>query len=369
MSAAVPTTMRAAVYRPGHFNLAIEDDFPVPEPGSGQVLLKVAACGACHSDVLLLTNAIIDDRTYVLGHEVVGYPAKLGPNVDGIEESQLYSVHVITPCAKGTIALPPIEQSIGIGRNGGYAEYVLVEPRQLVPVPDGIPPEVAAVAGDALTTVFNAVHNVAGILPGTNKRVLIYGVGGLGHLALQIAKSYGATVFAVDYRSVARELAVKLGAERAFSLSEITNETSKAVPFTVDVVIDFVVNEQSFTLDKAMTRANADNFNAPPSKIVLVGIFHQSVRRRVHAHSPFPQTGVSAENLPISSAELIEFNTQVLSTCYGSVDDMKSALQLLASGAVKPVVHTVPLEAVDKAINDLRASAIVGRRVIVPGLL
>ncbi|KAJ3007956.1 hypothetical protein NUW54_g3341 [Trametes sanguinea] len=76
MSAEIPTTMRAAVYRPGHFNLSVEDDFPVPEPMSGQVLLKVVACGACHTDIALLTNAIIDDRTYILGHEIAGYPAK-----------------------------------------------------------------------------------------------------------------------------------------------------------------------------------------------------------------------------------------------------------------------------------------------------
>ncbi|KAI9067693.1 GroES-like protein [Trametes sanguinea] len=345
MSAEITTTMRAAVYRPGHFNLAVEDDFPVPEPMSGQVLLKVAACGACHTDISLLTNAIIDDRTYILGHEIAGYPAKIGPGVKGIAEGQLYCVHGITP---SLLSRPPIDESIGLGINGGYAEYVLVEPRQLVPVPNGIPPEVACVAADALTTAYNAVHNVAGLSPGTNKRVLIYGVGGLGHLALQIAKSFGATVFAVDYRSVARELAISLGAEQAFSLSDITSATSAAAPFTVDVVIDFVVNEQSFTLDKAMTRGNADDFNAPPSKIVL--------------------TGVSAENLPFNSAELIEFNTHVLTTLYGSVDDMQNALQLIATGAVKPVVNTAPLEAVDQAMNDLRASAIVGRRVIVPTL-
>ena len=122
----------------------------------------------------------------------------------------------------------------------------------------------AALAGDSLITAFNAVHNVAGVRglsspkcvvtalishtppklrPGTKKRVLIYGVGGLGHQALQIVKSYGATVFAVDYKRAARELAVELGAERALSLSEITSETT-AGTFTVDIVIDFVANEQ-----------------------------------------------------------------------------------------------------------------------------
>ncbi|KAI9001481.1 GroES-like protein [Trametes punicea] len=349
MVAEIPITMRAAIYRPGRYNFVVENDIPVPEPHQGQVLLKIAACGVCHSDVLLLTSALIDDRTYIAGHEVVGYPVKLGSGVEDIEVGRLYAVHTIVPCAKGSVTTPPIVQSLGLGLNGGYAEYLVVERRQLVPVPEGIPPAVAACAGDSLVTVFNAVHNLAGLRPGTKKRVLIYGVGGLGHQAVQLAKSYGATVFAVDYRRVARELAVKLGAQQAFSLEEITAATSAAEPFTVDVVIDFVANEQSFTLAKAATKGNADNFNSPPSKIVLVG--------------------VSTESLPLASADLIEFNIEVLGTCYGSVDDMKSALKLLADqGTIKPVVHTAPLEAVDQAIDDLRASAIVGRRIIVPDL-
>ncbi|KAI0656447.1 GroES-like protein [Cubamyces menziesii] len=347
MTVEIPTTMRAAVYRPGSLNPVIEHHFPVPQPGPGQVLLKIAACGACHSDVLLLTEALIDDRTYILGHEISGYPVKFGDGVAGIEEGQLYVVHVIVPCAKSTSGLPPIEESDGIGRDGGYAEYIVVDQRQLVPAPQGLAPEVAALAGDSLITVFNAVHNVAGLRPGTKKRVLIYGVGGLGHQALQLVKSYGATVFAVDYKKAARELALELGAERALSLSEITSETT-AGTFTVDIVIDFVANEQSFSLAKAATKGNAQDFSAPASKIVLVG--------------------VSADGLPLSSAEIIEFNTQVLPTCYGSVDDLRNSLQLLADGIVKPVVHTAPLEKVDEVINALRASAVLGRRVIVPGL-
>ena len=73
--------------------------------------------------------------------------------------------------------------------------------------------------------------------------MLIYGVGGLGHQAVQLAKSYSATVFAVDYKKAARQLALELGADRALSLSEITSETA-AGTFTVDIVIDFVANQQ-----------------------------------------------------------------------------------------------------------------------------
>ncbi|KAI0763324.1 GroES-like protein [Trametes elegans] len=340
-----PNTMRAAVYRPGNTNLIVEHNFPVPQLRKGEVLIKVAACGACHSDTFLLTNAIIDDRTYVFGHETVGHAVELGEGVEGIEIDKLYALHAIVPCAKGS--LPPIDDSTGIGFNGGFAEYVAVDHRQLVPVPYGLSPEVAAVAADSLITVFNAVHNTAELRPGMTKRVLIYGVGGLGHQALQLAKAYGATVFAVDYKRAARNLAIELGAERAFSLSELARETA-AGKFTVDIVFDFVVNEQSFSLSKAATKPNGLGFDKPPSKIVLVG--------------------VSAENLPLNSAEIIEFPTLVLPSLYGSIDDLKNSLRLLEDRTVQPIINLAPLEKVDQAINDLRASAVFGRRIIVPTL-
>ncbi|KAI0667919.1 GroES-like protein [Trametes maxima] len=337
----IPATMRAAVYRPGNLNLIVENDFPVSKPGKGEVLLKVAACGACHSDTFLLSNAVIDDRTYILGHEIAGYAVKFGEGVEGVEEGRLYAVYVFTPCACRSLSTPPIDASTGIGLNGGFAEYVTVAQSQLVPVPHGLAPEIACLAGDSLITAYNAIHNVAGLRPGSDKRVLIYGVGGLGHQALQIAKHYGATVFAVDYKRAARELAVRLGAERALTLSELTSEIA-AGTFTVDVVVDFVANGQC----KAATQGNALNFTNPPSKIVLVG--------------------VSTEELPVQSAQLIEFNTQVLPTLYGSIDDLESSLHLLSEGVVKPVVHIAPLERIGTAMNDLRASAVYGRRIIVP---
>ncbi|KAI0363860.1 GroES-like protein [Pilatotrama ljubarskyi] len=322
-SPTIPTTMRAAVYRPGNQNLVLDGAYPVPQPKTNQVLLRVAACGACHSDTFLLSNAFIDDRSYVFGHETVGYAVQCGEDVKDIEEGRLYAVYAIRPCAARTGTFPPIEDSTGIGQDGGFAEYVLVDERQLVPVPPGLKPEIAAVASDSLITAYNAVYNVAGLRPWTKKRVLIYGVGGVGHQALQLAKHYGATVFAVDFKPAARELALKVGAERALTLSELSRE-AEAGQFTVDVV-----NRLPFSLAMAATKNNAFEFTKPPSKIVLVG--------------------VSAELLPLISADVIEYNIQV-------------------PGVVKPLIERAPLEDVDQALNDLRASAVLGRRIILPTL-
>ncbi len=90
--------------------------------------------------------------------------------------------------------------------------------------------------------------------PGTNKRVLIYGVGGLGHQAIQLAKSYGATVYACDFKPAARELALSVGADQVFDHAELnaaTVDTAES-PLTVDVAIDFVVNAQCKSFGKSM---------------------------------------------------------------------------------------------------------------------
>ncbi|KAI0359993.1 N-benzyl-3-pyrrolidinol dehydrogenase [Trametes cingulata] len=339
------STMKAAVYHPGDNELVLED-VPVPTPGPKQVLVKIAASGVCHSDTFILSAAVPDNRSFILGHENVGYAVELGSEVEGIVKGALYAIYDVVPCVAMN-NLPPALNSIGIGRNGGYAEYIAVNAEELVPVPDGLAPEVAAVASDALLTAYTAVHEIAQLGPGTTKRVLIYGVGGLGHLAVQLAKYYGATVYACDYKPAARELALSLGAERALDLLELTNETT-AGTFTVDVVIDFVSNEQSFTLGKAAVRGDVFNLNGPPGTVVLVGF--------------------TADQLPLSSVDLILYRTNVLSVLYGTIDDMKVCLDLLAKGVIRPVVTTEPLAKVNKVLDELKASEVTGRKVIVPGL-
>ncbi|KAH9858849.1 GroES-like protein [Lenzites betulinus] len=346
-SMAVADTMLAAVYTPGNNSLVMNPDFPVPTAGDGQVVLKVAACGVCHTDVFLLSAAHPDPRTYIMGHEIVGTPVQLGAGVlSNISTSQLYGVHLFDPTSPDPIAF-----QTGVGLDGGYAEFVVVNQFQLIPVPDGLAPEIATVATDSLTTVFNAVNNNAQVAQGD--RVLIYGVGGLGHQAVQLAKHLGATVFAVDIRPEARQLALSLGAEQAFDLEDFTNVVNNGT-FSVDTVVDFVASAQSFTLSQAAVALKATN-----------GVDWARVAR----HGKIILVGFSADTLWFDSADLITADVAVISSVYGSPDDMRSAFDLLAQGIVKPVVNVAPLEDVNSVLSSLTAHQITGRMAVVPGLV
>ncbi|OSD03995.1 GroES-like protein [Trametes coccinea BRFM310] len=347
----IPQTMKAAVLVPGNNELVIQD-VPVPTPGPNQVLVKIAAAGVCHSDTFILSAALPDSRSYILGHENVGYAVQLGEQVTGITVGQLYGIWDGVPCAACmATGLPPALNSIGLGVNGGYAEYLAVDATELVPVPDGLAPEMASVASDALLTAYTAVHEVAQLGPGTTKKVLIFGCGGLGHLAVQLAIYYGATVYVCDFKPAARELALQLGAKQAFDLQDLTSLTT-AGSFNVDVVIDFVANEQSFTLGKTALHGDAFAMGGlgPASSYVLVGF--------------------TADQLPLSAIDLILWRTNVLSVLYGTIDDMKICLDLLAQGIVKPVVKTEPLQSINSILDGLKAAdgSIIGRRVIIPSL-
>ncbi|KAI0749440.1 N-benzyl-3-pyrrolidinol dehydrogenase [Daedaleopsis nitida] len=342
-------TMRGAFYEPGN-NKVVLKDTPIPTPTAKQVLLKVAAAGVCHSDVFFLSDAVPDPRTYILGHENVGYAVQLGSEVTGIVEGHLYAVWTAVPCPRAIAGFPPLSDSIGIGENGGYAEYLVVNASELVPVPRGLAPEIAACAADSLITSYNALHNVAGLGPGTTKSVLIYGVGGLGHQAVQLAKSYGAKVYVCDFKPEARELALSLGAEQAFDNAGLTAAVNDADnPFTVDVAVDFVADTQSFQLNIDAVKRTGSDLSSPGGLVVLVGI--------------------SGEQLSILPADFVSWHVNIKSSLYGTIDDLKACLDILAHGTVKPIVSTVTLENVNVALDALKANEVTGRMIITPSMV
>ncbi|KAF8210909.1 hypothetical protein K438DRAFT_1752662 [Mycena galopus ATCC 62051] len=339
----IPTTMLAAVYQPGNERLVLDRNYPIRELADNEILMKVAATGVCHSDVELLTGVGLDTRTYVFGHESSGYPVKLGSKVDAnaVQIGELYSILPLDSCTHGINGGPALFNALGLGKDGAYADYVIVTPDLLVRVPKGVPPEVAAVATDAGVTTYRAVKYTA--QPKTGDKILIFGIGGLGHLALQYAKHFGATVYACDFKPAARELALKLGAVEAFDLIELNNKITAG--FTVDTTIDFVASNQTFTLAMAALRGNDVNFPSKPKCVMI---------------------GVSPENLVFNTLDLITTGAQILGSTGGDQNDLVDVLDLFAKGEIHAEVHSEPLENVNKVIDELRAFRITGRKVVVP---
>ncbi|KAH8926649.1 GroES-like protein [Atractiella rhizophila] len=331
-------TMLSAWYVPGN-DQAVLKRVPVPTPAPDEVLLEVKACGLCHTEVWLLTE-VNNPSSFIMGHEIAGVAVKLGSTVDPthVDLGHLYVVYVDDPCVRGL----NIAEGVGIGRNGGYAEYVTVKASQLVPVPHGLPPELACLTGDCSTTAFHAITETAQVRPGM--RVMIFGIGGLGLQAVQICVDIGATVYAVDLKPSSRKLALDNGAKAAYDAIEL-NALNAAGELNMDVTIDFVGKAITFAQAFAAVKNTALKFERAP-KMVCVG--------------------VAAEPVNISTTEIVQSQVQILGSLYGSKANVQTTLELMSKGVLKPLIHTVPLEKINASLTDLRAANVKNRRVVIP---
>jgi D-arabinose 1-dehydrogenase-like Zn-dependent alcohol dehydrogenase len=189
----------------------------VPQPGTGQVRVKVEACGICHSDVLVkegLWPGLQFPR--VPGHEVAGHIDGIGDNVTSWTKGQRVGVgwhgghcFVCEPCRRGDFAMCIHRKVTGIDFDGGYAEYLIAPASALAAIPDELPAEEAGPFMCAGVTVFNALRN-SGARAGDV--VAVHGIGGLGHLGVQYARQMGFETVAINRGNDKEALARKLGA-------------------------------------------------------------------------------------------------------------------------------------------------------------
>ncbi|BBY63800.1 zinc-binding dehydrogenase [Mycolicibacterium helvum] len=215
------TTMRAQRFYADTKTVALED-VPIPEPGDGEVLVKVAFCGICHSDLSLINGTFPAQRPVVTqGHEASGTIAKLGPGVTGWSEGDRVVVAAGRPCGKcancrrGDLANCMRIQLMAFAYDGAWAEYTVAQASGLTRVPDNVPLEQAAILADAVSTPFGAVVHTGKVAVGES--VGVWGVGGVGTHIVQLARLVGAVpVIAVDINPEVRERALELGADYAF---------------------------------------------------------------------------------------------------------------------------------------------------------
>jgi propanol-preferring alcohol dehydrogenase len=209
--------MRAAVVHDFDKPLSL-DERPVPEPGAGQVLVRLETSGLCHTDIHAAHGdwPVKPTLPLIPGHEGVGIVERLGPDATGVSEGDRVAIPWLgwacgtcEHCLSGWETLCPNQRNTGYSVDGCYAEYAVGSAAFVGRVPDGVDPLDAAPLACAGVTTYKAVK-VAGVRP--TDLVVVFGVGGLGHLAVQYAAIAGATVVAVDVHDEKLALARDLGA-------------------------------------------------------------------------------------------------------------------------------------------------------------
>jgi propanol-preferring alcohol dehydrogenase len=338
--------MKAAVLHEFKQPLTIED-VSIPAPGPGEILIKVEAAGVCHSDLHLADGdwpqlAAIVKRPLILGHEVVGKVIERGPGVDSPNMGDRVGVAWIhwscgdcEICREGNENLCPSQIITGATVNGGYAEYIRAKASHVTKVPSALRPDEAAPLFCAGVTVYRAVKK-ADVKPG--QRVAVFGIGGLGHLALQIAQSFGAEVIAVDISDEKLEFARSLGADVTFNAK------------SAEVVKEI----------RAMGRVHAAIVTSAAKSAYEMAF--PSVRQG----GALVVVGLPAEPLCFSPIMMAATEIRIIASSVGTRDDIKEVLELAEAGKVRCHVESRPLEQINSVFEQMQAGRIEGRVVVVP---
>ncbi len=327
-------------------------EIPVPEPGPGEVLLRMGGAGVCHSDLHIRREfdpeslgGVMDwSFPMTLGHENAGWVEGIGAGVSGLDVGQPVVAHPgpgcgrcghctvgeTTYCESDTVRAP------GIGRDGGLAEYMLAEASALLPLRD-LEPWQAAPLTDAGLTPYGAVKRTLPSLTPADAAVVI-GVGGLGHMAVAILRELcGATVIAVDSDPKARELASELGAHLCLPADAGTDEAVMEATggLGARAIFDFVGVDETLGLATRIARRLGH--------IVVVGLGGGSL-----------QLGFAS----------IPNGCQLCFSMGGSRSDLRELVALAEAGRVVPRVTRFPLEETQSVLEKLERGELVGRGVI-----
>jgi L-iditol 2-dehydrogenase len=214
----------ALLHSPGHITV---EDVPVPSPAAGEVLVRVAACGVCGSDIDRMMKKGAHRLPLICGHEFSGHVVELGKGVTGIDTGTLVSVppmipcFACPPCVQGTFSLCEDYDYFGSRRDGAYAEYVTVPLSNLLVVDQGLDPRAAAMIDPAAI----ALHALRRTRLGIGSRVAVVGAGPIGLFAIQWARLAGASeVLSIDLMKEKADMAIEAGATQAVSSAQEARE-------------------------------------------------------------------------------------------------------------------------------------------------
>jgi propanol-preferring alcohol dehydrogenase len=326
-------------------------EVPTPEPGPGEVLVRVAGAGLCHSDLHLMrwrAGSLPYELPFTLGHEVAGSVAALGAGADGVELGDRVLVYGPWGCGRCPRCSLGEEhlcertlpgRGAGLGRDGGLAEYLVVpSPRLTVPL-DGLDPVAAAPLADAGLTPYHAVRRALHVLrPGTS--AIVIGVGGLGHVAVQLLNALSpARIVAVDRRDDALELAMRSGADVVLHSSRLAASQLRraAGGRGAALVVDCVGTDETLALAAGAVMAGGH--------VALLGL----------AGGTFPMR-----------FGRVPFETPVIFSNWGTREELAEVVALARDGAIDMEIERVPLAGVPAAYERLESGGCRGRLVAVP---
>jgi alcohol dehydrogenase, propanol-preferring len=335
------STYRAAVVHDFHSPLTL-DQVPRPELEPGQVLVKVEASGLCHTDIHAAHGdwPIKPTPPFIPGHEGVGDVVELGPGVtevavgDRIAMPWLgYACGNCDYCVTGWETLCLQQKNTGYGIDGGFGEYAVAYARHVARVPEGVDPLDAAPLTCAGVTTYKAIK-VAGTR--SSDLVAVFGVGGLGHLALQYAALAGGRVIVVDLIDEKLELARELGAE--FTVNAAKEDPIEAIQELggADQAISLAVSPRAFEQAYGSLRRGG--------KLVFVAL--------------------PADNhMTIPIFETVLNGIKIEGSIVGTRTDLREVFELHAAGKTEVIREVRPLEQINESIADVEHGRVAARIV------
>jgi propanol-preferring alcohol dehydrogenase len=315
-------------------------DVPRPVPGRGQVLLKVGACGVCRSNLHMIEGdwaGVPSQFPIIPGHEVVGRIEQLGEGVDWLPVGARAGVQPLFStcghcefCMAGRDHLCQAKEITGETVNGGYAEYMVADARHTYLLPDSLGDAAAASLFCPGITAYGAVAK-AGLTP--SRSAAVFGIGGVGHLVLQMALLHGGAVTAVTRGTAHLAVAEELGATHVI---DATRE------------------------DPGEVLARAGGVNAS----FVFGPSNELVRQAIQATKPggIIVTGVNVDLGRFAFAT----EKTVVGSLLGTRQQMREVIELAAAGKIHVVHEQQPLEAADETLARLKRGEIRARAILVP---
>ncbi len=328
------------------------EDIPVPTPAPGEVVIKVAGAGVCHSDLHILDHDMGLSTAFTLGHENAGWVSALGAGVSGWKEGDPVAVYGPWGCGRCHTCQTSMENYCenhaslgtmggGLGSDGGMAEFMRIpSPRLLVPL-QGLDPVAAAPLSDAALTPYHAIKAALPLLT-PEATVLVVGIGGLGHMAVQILRALTpATLLAADIDDGKLQHARQLGADHTINSRDGARALEAirdiAGPRGITVALDFVGAQATIDLCSQVVGRN--------SRLTVVGLAGGTVH-------------YAADHPP--------YGCQVSIPYWGSRTELMEVIALAAAGRIKADVETFTLDQAVEVYQRLREGKIHGRAVLLP---